>query len=85
MKYGERFADGLYALYDIIRSRGASIIGSWSTEGYDYQQSKAEVEGRFVGLVIDNLNQPLETEPRIDAWLELIKPQLLPQLQVKSA
>jgi flavodoxin I len=73
-KYGERFADSLYYLYDAFRRRGATIIGSWSTAGYNHEASKAEVDGKFVGLVLDNNNQAMQTEERIDKWLQLIRP-----------
>jgi flavodoxin I len=79
-KYGERFADSLFYLYEAVKKQGATIIGSWSTEGYRYEFSRAEVDGRFVGLVIDNNNQGMLTEQRIDDWLKLITPELTAQL-----
>jgi flavodoxin I len=39
--------------------------------------SKAIVDGDFVGLVIDHDNQKDLTEERLDAWLEIVKPELL--------
>jgi flavodoxin I len=83
-KYSERFADSLFYLYDIIKQRGATIIGSWSTEGYNYEFSKAEVDGRFVGLVLDNNSQGMLTEQRIDDWLKLITPELTEELAASA-
>lgn len=74
-KYAERFADSLFYLYEAVKNCGATIIGSWSTEGYEYEFSKAEVDGRFVGLVLDHNSQGLLTDQRIDGWLEMITPQ----------
>ena len=34
----------------------------------------AVVDGKFVGLALDNDNQEDQTESRIDAWIEQIKP-----------
>ena len=73
-KYKERFVDGLYQLYDALKSLGAEFVGDWSTEGYTFEQSKAVIDGRFLGLVLDQLNQRLLTEERVDAWLEQILP-----------
>ena len=74
-KYKERFADSLFYLYEAVKKQGATVIGSWSTEGYEYEFSKAEVDGRFVGLVIDNNYQGMLTDQRIDDWLKLITPE----------
>jgi flavodoxin I len=75
-KYSERFADGLYQLYSRLRQYGATIVGDWSTEGYQFEHSQAVIDGKFVGLVLDQSNQRLLTEERVDAWLELIVPAL---------
>lgn len=83
-KYSERFCDSLYYLYEIINRRGATIIGSCSTEGYTFDASRAEVEGRFVGLVLDNNSQAIKTEERIDSWLELIRPQMTEEIKATA-
>lgn len=76
-KYPQRFVDSLYQLYELFSHCGATIIGGWSVDGYSFEQSKAVVDGRFVGLVIDNISQGLLTESRLDAWLAEVKPTLL--------
>ena len=76
-KYGHRFANALYELYDKIVRAGATIVGAWSTDGYEFSDSKSVIDGKFVGLVLDQSNQSLLTEERIDNWLTLIKPALL--------
>lgn len=76
-KYPERFADALFDLYSLLKARGAQIVGSWSTEGYEFQQSKAVVDGQFVGLVLDQNNQAMQSEERMDTWLAMVKPLLL--------
>ena len=76
-KYSERFADGLYQLYSRLLECGAKIIGDWSTKGYQFENSKSLIDGKFVGLVLDQSNQRLLTEERVDAWLEQIVPVLL--------
>ena len=78
-KYSERFCDGLYQLYSRLVQCGANIVGDWSTEGYNFEKSESVVNGKFVGLVLDQSNQRLLTEERVDAWLEQIVPALLPK------
>ncbi|WP_455211092.1 flavodoxin [Kaarinaea lacus] len=78
-KYSDRFADGLIQLYSRLQQCGAKIVGEWSTDDYAFENSKSVVEGKFVGLVLDQSNQRLLTEERIDAWLKTIVPLLLKQ------
>ncbi|CDQ15286.1 MULTISPECIES: flavodoxin [Klebsiella] len=75
--YPDNFASGLRPLYDALRARGATMIGSWPNEGYEFSASSALEGERFVGLVLDQDNQFDETETRLATWLEEIKPQLL--------
>jgi len=76
-KYGHRFANGMFELYTKLKQAGATIVGAWSTDGYEFSESKAVVDNQFVGLVLDNGNQGLMTEERIATWLEQVKPELL--------
>jgi flavodoxin I len=76
-KYPERFASGMFDLYSVLKARGATIVGATSTEGYEFQASKSVVDGQFVGLVLDQNNQAMQSEERMDTWLAMIKPLLL--------
>lgn len=76
-KYADRFADSLFYLYECMLRSGATVVGDWSIEGYTFECSRAVVDGRFVGLVIDQNNQALMTEQRLEDWLAQIKPALL--------
>lgn len=67
--YPDTFADALGTLYDICKSSGFSIMGEWSVDGYEFIHSFAERKGKFVGLVLDERNQPELTEERIIKWL----------------
>ncbi|MBK1700307.1 flavodoxin [Thiococcus pfennigii] len=77
-QYAEEFVDALGMLYEVLDSRGAHIVGLWSTDGYRYGASKADLgDGTFCGLVLDEDNQPEETDARLAAWIERIRPALL--------
>ena len=79
-RYSERFASSLIALYNVFKDLGAEMIGDWSTDGYTFEHSASVVEGRFVGLVIDQRTQGMHTDERLKAWVEQVKPQLLEKL-----
>ena len=71
--YPVSFADGVGLLASYMEELGATIVGQTSTEGYSYEHSVAERDGRFLGLVLDPTNQPELTEQRLTAWLEQLK------------
>ncbi len=70
--YPESFADGVGILYDKIRKK-TTIVGKWPREGYEFSESEAFRGGSFVGLILDQENQPEQTAERLDKWVELLK------------
>ncbi|WP_317933199.1 flavodoxin [Halioxenophilus sp. WMMB6] len=73
VKYGDRFVSAMRHLYRFFKDRGATIVGDWSTEGYEFTGSDAIIDGRFLGLAVDNKNQAMLTEARLDQWAEQIR------------
>lgn len=71
--YPDTFLDALGILNDKLIERGAEIIGSWSTDGYNFSESLAVHNGKFVGLGLDQDNQSDLTEERIAKWVNEIK------------
>jgi flavodoxin I len=76
-KYGEHFVSALRPLHDWALACGATVVGRWPTEGYDFAASDAEEGDHFLGLAIDQHNQAGLTEARLTAWLGEITPALL--------
>jgi len=74
--YSDTFCGVLGEIYEGLKDTGATFVGQVSTDGYTFDDSSAVVDGQFVGLALDNINEDDKTEERIDAWLETIKPQL---------
>ena len=74
--YGDTFVGGIGELYDAIKNSGASIVGAVSTDGYTFDDSAAVVDGQFVGLPLDDVNEDDKTDGRIDAWIAQISPNL---------
>lgn len=73
-EYYDNFLDAMGTIYYKILEHGANVIGSWSTDGYDFEESTAVNSGEFVGLALDEDNQYDLTNERIDRWIEQITP-----------
>jgi flavodoxin I len=67
--YPTSFLDAMGILYDEVSALGADVVGFTDTRGFDYVQSAAERDGRFVGLALDLYTQSGMTEKRVTAWL----------------
>lgn len=74
--YGDTFVSGIGELYNGIKDSGATFIGRVPTEGYTFSDSEAIIDGDFIGLPLDDVNEVDKTEERIDAWIEKIKDKL---------
>ncbi|MCL2928984.1 MAG: flavodoxin FldA [Trichodesmium sp. MAG_R01] len=71
--YADNFQDAMGILEEKITGLGGTTIGSWSTEGYDHEDSKAVKDGKFVGLALDDDNQSDLTDGRIKEWVKQLK------------
>jgi flavodoxin I len=74
--YSDTFVGGIAELYNGIKDSGANFIGSVSTDGYTFDDSEAVVDGKFIGLPLDDINEDDKTESRIEEWIQQIKPEL---------
>ena len=74
-KYPDEFVDAMGIIYRFIVERGARVVGSWPADDYDFISSRALLNDEFVGLVLDQENQKLLTEARLDTWLKRIAPE----------
>jgi len=73
VSYTDNFQDAVGILEEKISGLGATTVGYWSTEGYEFNESKAVRDGKFVGLAIDEDNQSDLTNERISAWVSQLK------------
>ncbi|PVX56523.1 flavodoxin FldA [Hallella colorans] len=67
--YSDTFCSAMKELYDAAQEAGATLVGAVSTDGYEFDDSDAVVDGHFVGLALDDVNEDGKTEERIDAWI----------------
>lgn len=76
--YGEYFLDAMGSLYEVVSQSGANIVGHFEvTEEYYFEESKAVIDGSFVGLAIDEDNQSELTQSRVKLWCSTIKSDIL--------
>lgn len=67
--YSDTFCGGMKELYDAAVAAGATVVGAVPTDGYTFDNSDAVVDGQFVGLALDDVNEDDKTSERISAWL----------------
>jgi flavodoxin I len=75
--YSYEFCSALGIIYEQLLSSKAKIIGFTSTEGYYHDASKAQIDDKFVGLILDEDNQSDLTDKRINNWVNEIKKDIL--------
>ncbi len=71
--YGDNYCDAAGELYDLFSAKGCQMFGFTSTDGYDHTDSKAERDGKFIGLMCDEDNQYDLSEDRAKVWVEQLK------------
>ncbi len=71
--YPDTFLDALGIIHDRIKDKGADFVGAWPTDGYNFSASKGVVNGKFLGLAIDEDNQGNLTAARVEKWVAELK------------
>lgn len=75
--YSDTFCSSLGTLYEKIKDKNIKLIGQWPTEGYEFDDTTAIVNEKFLGLILDEDNQAEMTDDRIATWVENIKKEIL--------
>ena len=73
--YSHGFVDHIGLLGKELIKNGASLVGKVSTDGYEFDESDAVIDGEFIGLPIDEDFEPELTDERVAGWIELLKPE----------
>ena len=71
--YADSFVDAIGIIYEVLKDKGCHLVGKVSTDGYNYDESRGEVDGQFMGLPLDEENQDDLTNQRIKEWVEELK------------
>jgi flavodoxin I len=82
--YPDNFLDAVGMLGEVLQRQGAELFGFWPVEGYEFAASKALVDGRFMGLGIDNIHQKKLTAARITQWVAQVIQEFALQTSVAS-
>ncbi|MDO4643469.1 MAG: flavodoxin [Cardiobacteriaceae bacterium] len=76
--YPEYYLDAMGMLAEQLKAQGATFIGAWPSADYNFTSSKAlQSDGTFIGLALDEDSEPEKTQERLEAWVDLVLPQLL--------
>jgi flavodoxin I len=72
--YAHGFVDHIGLVGKELMKNGAVLVGPVNTDAYEFEESEAVVDGKFIGLPIDEDFEPELTDERVAAWLEVLKP-----------
>lgn len=71
--YADSFVDAIGIIFKALEGKGCILTGFTDTQEYSYDSSLAEINGKLVGLPLDEENESHLSDERINAWLEKIK------------
>jgi len=71
--FSDSFCSGMSILYRELQGSGVTFYGWSDPEEYEFEDSESVVDGKFVGLVLDETNESTLTNGRIDKWIDLLK------------
>ena len=71
--YPDHFVNAIGRLAKELKKQNAKIVGSVNPDGYEFEESEALIDGKFVGLPLDEDFEPELTDERISNWLKSIK------------
>ncbi len=77
LTYARNFVDAMGILAKMFIEKGAQITGTCNTEEYEFIESEAVIDGKFIGLPIDEEFEPEKTKSRIENWVKELKSKLL--------
>jgi flavodoxin I len=72
--YASTFVDHIGLLGRELMDRGATLVGQVPTDGYEFNDSAAIIDGKFIGLPVDEDFEPELTDERVKNWVEQIRP-----------
>ena len=74
--FSDTFCDAIGILYEDLKDTHCKFCGATDTAGYTFDSSIAVVDGKFVGLPLDEVNEDSKTDERISAWAEQVKQEI---------
>ena len=74
--YPDTFVGGMAEIYNAVTVSYTHLRAHETEAGYTFDDSESVVDGKFVGLALDEVNEDDKTDERIDAWVAEIQPSL---------
>ena len=74
LTYSSHFVNAIGVLAKQLLKNGAKIVGEVDPSGYEFDDSEALIDGKFIGLPIDEDFEPELTDQRVSNWVNSIKP-----------
>lgn len=71
--YPDTFVDGIADLNEVVFERGGKVVGQVEASTYNFAASRALIDGKFMGLPIDEDNESNLTERRVQSWVKTLK------------
>ncbi|WP_299582047.1 flavodoxin [uncultured Sunxiuqinia sp.] len=71
--YPAHFVNAMGRLAKELNKQNAKIVGAVDPAGYEFEESEALIDGKFIGLPLDEDFEPELSDERIGKWLESIK------------
>lgn len=72
--YSGYFVNAIGVLAKELMKNGANIVGQVDPSGYEFDDSEAVIDGKFIGLPIDEDFEAELTDERVANWVKSIKP-----------
>ena len=72
--YSSTFVDHIGLLGRELMENGGTLVGQVPVEDYEFDESEAVEDGKFMGLPVDEDFEPELTDERLKNWVELLKP-----------
>lgn len=67
--YSTTFCDAMGLIKQDLANSGATFVGETSVADYIFDSSASVEGGNFVGLALDEVNEPFKTDERIEKWV----------------
>lgn len=71
--YSSHFVNAMGVLANNLLKQGATIVGQVDPAGYEFDESEAVIDGKFIGLPIDEDFESELTDERVANWVKSIQ------------
>ena len=71
--YDSTYCDAIGLIYDELQGCNCTFVGSFPKDGYNYSASKAERDGKLIGVCLDEVSYEDLTDERLNKWISTLK------------